>query len=436
MVKVVGSFSALFTAVLVFLTGNGLLNTLLSTRMAMEGYPMAVTGVVLSCYFAGLLAGSTVCHRPIQRVGHIRAFTIFAAGTTATTLLHGLWMTPVAWAILRFLCGISTFGMYMVIESWLNECTESRYRGRIFSVYIALSYLGIGIGQQLLNVGDVGSNHLFIVAGVIFALCLVPVSATEGSHPQLPERKKIQFRRVFRTSPIGMLGSMAAGLTNSAFFAMMPAVCTRIGMSHSQLAWIMSAAVFSGLTAQWIVGAVSDRFDRTLVLVVIAAAIAVVSGWIFVGQVTTYRFLIVKMGLLGALVFAVYPVSVARAHDVFDGKDTVAVSGCLLFAYSVGACVSPLLASGLMTLLKSPFGLFAFWFLVNASLALVTLYLLKREKVEVVAVEDQVAFVPMKRSSPVVMAMDPRNETQGSIQSIPETDANFSRPAANAGQER
>jgi len=435
-VKIVSSFSALFTAVLVFLTGNGLLNTLLSTRLAMEGYPMTVTGVVLSCYFAGLLAGSTVCHRPIQRVGHIRAFTIFAAGTTATTLLHGLWVTPVAWGVLRFLCGISTFGMYMVIESWLNECTDYRYRGRIFSVYIALSYLGIGIGQQLLNIGEVGSNDLFIVAGVIFALCLVPVSATEGIHPQLPERKKIQFRRVFRISPIGMLGSMAAGLTNSAFFAMMPAVCTSIGMSHSQLAWIMSATVFSGLTAQWVVGAVSDRFDRTLVLVVVAAAIAVVSGWIFVGQVTTYRFLVVKMGLLGALVFAVYPVSVARAHDVFDGKDTVAVSGCLLFAYSVGACVSPLLASGLMTLLKSPFGLFAFWFLVNASLALITLYLLKREKVEVVAVEDQVAFVPMKRSSAVVIAMDPRNETQGGIRSIPKTEVNFPRHSANAEQER
>jgi MFS family permease len=229
---------------------------------------------------------------------------------------------------------------------------------------------------------------------------------------------------------------MAAGLTNSAFFAMMPAVCTRIGMSHAQLAGIMSATVFAGLTAQWAVGAVSDRFDRTLVLIVIAAAIAVVSGWLFVGQETAYPLLVGKMGLLGALVFAVYPVSVARAHDVFDGQDTVAVSGCLLFAYSVGACASPLLASGLMTLLKSPFGLFAFWFIVNAGLALVSIYLLKKEKVEVVAVEDQVAFVPMKRSSPVVIAMDPRNGPQGGNPSVAKGDVGFPRPAADAGQER
>jgi hypothetical protein len=121
---------------------------------------------------------------------------------------------------------------------------------------------------------------------------------------------------------------------------------------------------------------------------------------------------------------------------VFDGQDTVAVSGCLLFAYSVGACASPLLASGLMTLLKSPFGLFAFWFIVNAGLALVSIYLLKKEKVEVVAVEDQVAFVPMKRSSPVVIAMDPRNGPQGGNPSVAKGDVGFPRPAADAGQER
>jgi hypothetical protein len=32
------------------------------------------------------------------------------------------------------------------------------------------------------------------------------------------------------------------------------------------------------------------------------------------------------------------------------------------FAYSIGASVSPLLASEVMTLLGAPFGLFTFWF--------------------------------------------------------------------------
>ncbi len=409
MVTTLGAFGALFAAAFVFLTGNGLLNTLLSTRMAAEGFSTGTTGIVLSCYFTGLLTGSFTCHRLIQRVGHIRAFTVFAATTTATALLHGLYLSPWFWGALRFLSGITTFGLFMVIESWLNECTESRYRGRVFSIYMTLTYLGIGIGQQLLNVGDVHGQTLFIIAGIIFALCLVPVSATEGVHPSLPETKPYHFISIFRRAPLGMLGSMAAGLTNSAFYAMMPVVCTEIGLSLRQLSWIMSITVFCGLAAQWTVGTLSDRFDRTVVLTAIATAIAVVSTFMFVFGTRSFGGMAAGMGVFGALMFAVYPVSVARSHDIFGGQDAVAVSAGLLFAYSIGASVSPLLASGVMTLLDSPFGLFAFWLLINGAFAVATLYLRKQEKIEIVAVEDQVAFVPMKSPSAVIMSLDPRS---------------------------
>jgi MFS family permease len=412
MVNTLGAFGALFTATFIFLTGNGLLNTLLSSHMAVERLSTTTTGMVLSCYYIGLLTGSFTCHRLIQRVGHIRAFTVFAATTTAAALLHGLHLSPWFWGVLRFLCGTTTFGMFMVIESWLNECTESRYRGRVFSIYMTLTYLGIGIGQQLLNVGDVHGQTLFIIAGVIFALCLVPVSATEGVHPSLPETKPYHFMSIFRKAPLGMMGSMAAGLTNSAFYAMTPVVCTDIGLPLRQLSWIMTITVFSGLAAQWVVGTLSDRFDRTVVMTVIATAIAAVSGFIFVIGETSFLGMALGMGLFGALMFAVYPVSVARAHDIFGGQDAVAVSAGLLFAYSIGASVSPLLASGVMTLLNSPFGLFAFWCLINSTFAVVTLYLRKREKIIIVTVKDQVAFAPMKSTSSVALSLDPRSSPE------------------------
>lgn len=174
----------------------------------------------------------------------------------------------------------------------------------------------------------------------------------------------------------------------------------------------MSITVFCGLAAQWAVGTLSDRFDRTVVLTVIATAIAVVGGFLFVIGETSFGGMAVGMGLFGALMFAVYPISVARAHDIFGVQEAVAVSAGLLFAYSIGASVSPVLASGMMALLDSPFGLFAFWFLINGAFAVVTLYLKKQEKVEIVAVEDQVAFVPMKSTSPVVMSLDPRSDLE------------------------
>jgi MFS family permease len=360
----------------------------------------------------GLLCGSLVCHRLIQRVGHIRAFAVFAAMTTAAAMLYGMYLSPWLWGILRFLSGLMTFGLFMVIESWLNECTESEHRGRVFALYMTLSYLGIGLGQQLLNIGNVQGQELFIIVGVIFALCLVPVSATSGVHPSLPETKSYHFMSIFRQAPLGMAGCMAAGLTNSAFFTMTPVLCTDIGLSVSQLSWIMSITVFAGLAAQWLVGSLSDRFDRTIVLSTVAMAITAASGTMFILNGTAFGGMAVRMGCFGALIFAVYPVSVARAHDIFGGKDAVAVSTGLLFSYSLGASISPVLASGVISLLGTPFGLFFYWFMVNGAFAAIALILRKREKVVIVPVADQVAFVPMKNTSPVAMSLDPRSDIQ------------------------
>lgn len=408
MVNSLKMFGSLFTATFIFLLGSGLLNTLVSARLAVEGFSTTTTGVVLSSYYTGLLAGSFVCHRLIQRIGHIRAFTAFAAITTAAALLYGLYISTWFWILLRFSSGFTAFGLFMVIESWLNECSESDYRGRVFSIYMSLMYMGTGIGQQLLNAADIQGQKLFIIAGIVFSLSLVPVSITGGIHPGLPETKPFQFMTIFRKAPLGMLGCLTAGLSNSAFFAMMPVFCTAIGLSLHQLSWIMSITVFCGLAAQWLVGNLSDRFDRTIVLSVVTTAIAVISGIMFINGESSFGGLALGMGVFGALVFAVYPLSVARAHDIFGGKDAVAVSAGLLFAYSIGACISPLLASGVMTLIGSPFGLFAFWGLNSSTLAVVTLYLRKHEKLERVPVDKQVSFVPMKSTSPLIMALDPR----------------------------
>jgi len=158
--------------------GVGLLGTLLSLRLIIDCCSTQVTGLVMSAYYLGLVSGSLLCHRLIQRVGHIRSFAVFAATATAMVMLHGLYVSALFWAILRFLTGIATIGLYMVVESWLGECAESGFRSRIFSIYMVLSYLGIAIGQQLLNLGDIGGHQLFFITGFLLTLCLVPVTAT------------------------------------------------------------------------------------------------------------------------------------------------------------------------------------------------------------------------------------------------------------------
>ena len=66
-----------------------------------------------------------------------------------------------------------------------------------------------------------------------------------------------------------------------------------------------------------------------------------------------------------------------------------------------------------MTLLSTPFGLFAYWSLVAGVFALITIYLKHKERITIIDPDDQVNFVPMKSTSSVAMLLDPRAEAQG-----------------------
>ena len=412
MVTAAGAFLALFAAVFALMTGVGLLSTLLSLRTVMEGFAPQTTGLIMASYFLGMSLGHIVGPRLVERVGHIRAYTALAAVVAAAALSHGLLLNPVIWALLRFLTGMAMFGLYMVIESWLNECTQAEFRGRVFSLYMVLSYFGMASGQMLLNLGDVRSGHLYMVTGILFVLSLVPVSVTRSVSPELPAVSRFKLLDLIFKAPIGMIGCFTAGMINSAFYAMGPVLCNRIGLSVSQTSWFMMTTILGGLAFQWPVGAISDRIDRPIVLSVIAATLSIVSFCVHAIAPQYFGFLLAGMTALGGLSFAIYPVSVARAHDLFGPGEIVSVSSALIFCYGLGACIGPVAASSAMEFTGRPQGIFFFITAVAGIFGLLVFFLRTRERVVVVEVDDQATFFPMKNTSHVAMVMDPRAEDE------------------------
>lgn len=220
MVFALTAFSSLFSAVFMLLAGVGLLTTLLSLRMTMEGFSVQATGIVMSFYFLGLVAGSFICHHLVQRVGHIRAFAVFASMCCVSALAHGLWVSMYTWGFLRLVTGVSITGLYMVVESWLNEFTSSKNRGKVFSVYMAITYLGLGLGQFLLMVSDVSRTDQFMIVGILMCLSLVPVSSTGSINPVMPERLRFALVHIVRKATLGIAGGFAAGMLNGTIFSL------------------------------------------------------------------------------------------------------------------------------------------------------------------------------------------------------------------------
>jgi len=239
-------FLSLYASVLFLMTGLGLLNTLLSLRLSMEGVSEQTTGMVLTAYFIGLTVGTFFCRRIIRSVGHIRAYAAFAAVGTAMVMIHGLYISAPLWLGLRFVSGVVNMGLFMVIESWLNECAEFRVRGRVFSIYMIMTYLGSSIGQKLLGFGQVETQTLYLVVGIFLVFSIIPVTVTRSIHPRLPKTEKIRFKTILSKAPIGMSGCFTAGMLNSAFYAMGPVFAHKINLDISHLSWFMTLTILGG----------------------------------------------------------------------------------------------------------------------------------------------------------------------------------------------
>ena len=151
MFAVVAASWALFLGIGMMMLGNGLQASLLGIRATGEGFPTAVTGLVMSCYFFGFLAGSVLTPRVISTVGHIRVFSALASLASAAAVVHAVFVDPVTWGAMRFVTGFAYAGLFVVAESWPNDRATNQTRGQLLSFYMLVMLGGLVGGQGLLN---------------------------------------------------------------------------------------------------------------------------------------------------------------------------------------------------------------------------------------------------------------------------------------------
>ncbi|MBU0464831.1 MAG: MFS transporter [Proteobacteria bacterium] len=361
MTSILKSFVALYTSMLLLAMSLGLLATVLSLKLTIEGFSTQMTGMILTSYFIGSVTGAIYCRPLIRSVGHIRAFTAFAALATAMIMLHGFYISAFAWAVFRFFTGIATIGLFMVIESWFNECAQPQTRGRVFSIYMVMCYLGGSVGQQLLNIGDIKDQTLFFVIGFLLVSCIIPIALTHSIHPQMPKTEPVKLKIILKKAPLGILGCFTSGLASSSFYTMGPIFCHQTNLSVSQISYFMAITVLGGLLFQWPLGLFSDRFDRSKVIPVLGGVFAVISALMIVASQGTFWVFMAATAMFGGIMFTIYPAAVARAHDMFEPKDVVNVSSALLLFYGIGSVIGPIAASSVMGLLDTPYGFFIYF---------------------------------------------------------------------------
>ncbi|WP_119677874.1 MFS transporter [Indioceanicola profundi] len=395
----------LYLAVFMLMAGAGTLTTVLGVRLADATMTTLTIGSVMAAYSAGLTLGSLTAFRMILRVGHIRAFSALSSILSAATLLHGLGVDPIFWALLRLAAGYCMAGLFVCVESWLNQNATPASRGQILAFYMISLYGGQGVGQFLLNVGAEQPFLIFVLISIILSLALVPVALTRQAPPQLPRISSFSVARLWRASPLGLLGVVLAGLVGGALFALAPVYLRQLGYGVAETAMFMSATILGGVALQWPLGRLSDLFDRRTVIVGLFILLALTGSFLAFAGPLDLVLLVAGAALFGGVTFTLYPVCVAHTNDFLSPDDIVSASGGLVLGYSMGATLGPFIASAAMEL-GGPSGLFLFAGVVGAIGA--SFGLARMLARPAIPNDQQGSFTAMPGTTPVAVPLNPR----------------------------
>ncbi len=406
MLRVVGASWPLFLGLALMMIGNGLQGTLIGVRATLEAFPAVATGLVMSGYYVGFVAGSVLAPRYLGRVGHVRVFAALAALASAAVLAFTVVVEPLTWAAIRVVTGLCYAGLYVVAESGLNDRATNETRGQLLGFYIAIMLGGMAGGQFLLNLADPTSFELFVLVSVLVSIAVVPILLTAGPAPAFEAPRRVGLRDLYAISPLGVVGTMGVGVSNAVLVGMGAVYAGRMGYSAAEISGFMAAMFVGGVLLQWPLGRLSDHVDRRWIITAVTFAATVFAGVGVALSGSSLGVMVLLAGVLGGLSLAMYPLCIAHTNDFLEPDQMVAASASLVLVQGIGASFGPLVSGAVMGGV-GPVGYFWSLAVVHAAIGVFALYRMSRRAS--VPVDEQGLYAPMTSgASPVVGSVAPK----------------------------
>ena len=395
MFKIFKNSWALFSGFAILITAHGFQGNLLQVRSVIEDFSFIATGIIMSGYYLGYFVGANIIPNLVSKVGHIRVFAAFASMASLSILIHAIFVNPYVWTFGRFLTGFSLIGVYIVVESWLNDRATNRNRGSVLSIYMFITFIGLAIGTLLLNFNKPEQYEPFILISLLFSIALVPILLTKRSAPKFKKISFIKIKQLYKISPLGTVSMFCTGLIHSAIFGVGAVYATTMNFTIFEISLFLFLITIAGAFFQWPIGYLSDQKDRRIILITITflATIFCFLSILSAGENPNMMNFLSLFGslnksmfflfitLYAGLALPLFTLNLAYVNDFIPKEKFVAAGAGLQIIFGFGAMGGPIICSIFMNMYGSN-GFFIFLAIFHTIIGLFGLYRITRREYE------------------------------------------------------
>ncbi|WP_300380561.1 MFS transporter [Henriciella sp.] len=400
---------AIVSALTVLQGAAAALSVMIALSLQAAGASNAALGLVAACYAGGFLTGAIASPKQISRIGHIRSFAFFAALAIIASLSFTLGVNIFGWALVQSVIGVSTSALLTAGDSWITDSAPPDKRGAILGFYHVVSRLGVIAGPFAIVAGANGLTGFLMVAA-LFALTIMPITATNKSQPQMIAGTPFGPRKILKYAPAAAFAAFCAGAVNNAVAQLYPVFATAVSpTSAAGFTANFNAAMLTGaMVGLWPAGFISDRIDRRTVIAGTGIIGALAALGLALLSHTANPIIILALGFafgIGAMSY--YAVAVAHAADRARDDQATSMMAGILVIWGIGSIFGPLAAGFIMSGPLGAPGLFAF---SGASLALLAATMFTRTvNKPATSDEEKEPFTATQATSLALSELDPRS---------------------------
>ena len=417
MFKIFKNSWALFTGFAILITAHGFQGNLLGVRSVIEEFNVIATGAIMSGYFIGYFFGANVIPALVGKVGHIRVFAAFASMASLAILLHAVFINPYIWILGRFITGLSLIGVYIVVESWLNDRATNRNRGEVLSIYMFITFSGLAFGTLLLNFNSPENYEPFILISLLFSIALIPILLTKRKPPKFKKISSINVKQLYKISPLGTFSMFCTGFIHSSIFTLGAVYAAKMNFTIFEISLFLFSISIAGALFQWPIGYFSDRSDRRIIIITCTFIAALFCFLVTSSSQTSLEnmYLASSIGMDKIIFFIfitvyagfalpLFTLNLAYVNDFIPKEKFVAAGAGLQIIFGMGAMGGPVLCSVFMNMYGAN-GFFIYLGFFHLLIGLFGMYRITRRSYED---NPDSTFTPLPRNiTPLGIELDP-----------------------------
>jgi MFS family permease len=357
-------------------------STYFTTFLTLKLHQMAVSegliGLVHAAFSIGFVIGTLKAEPVIEKIGHRNSFVFFSLLIGASIFLNQYFTSLSGWIFLRLVSGICLAALYVIIESLYLLVSPLEKRGQVLSIYMIALYLSQSASQFFYNLIPLNSDTIFWILALLITVAVLPMARVKNP---IVEKESMKIKQVIKQqglSKLGLHASFASGVILTSLYSFLPLLAKKLDLSVSLA---MSALILGGLTFQWPIGYLADRFNKKKVLFIISCfcIIPCLLPLIFYqNPIFNYACVI----LIGGLSFSFYPLAISAVCENKPKEELTALTGLVMLLYSAGMVFGPIFTP-LFNLLGGVYGLFIQVVLFCVIIGIHTFYsLVKKQPVE------------------------------------------------------